>query len=92
LQWLANVLVTATSLGGNCVASETVYTVVYLVNLLVSNGLSGIGTNILCHRYLCEKARVMISLYASPPSSPPSRSLYSHPFVNTLAHFATLKS
>jgi hypothetical protein len=60
LQWLANLLVTATSLGSNCVASETVYTVVYLISLLVSHGLSGIGTNLLCHRYLCEKARVML--------------------------------
>jgi hypothetical protein len=50
------------------------YTVVFLVNLLVSQGLSIVGTNLLCHRYLCEKARVMINLYALPPPplfSPP---------------------
>ena len=80
LQWLANFLVTAASLGYNCVASEMVYTILTFTSLLVSHGLSMIGTNLLCHRYLCEKARVMISLYALLPSplplSPPSSSLH----------------
>ena len=60
MQWLANLLVTAASLGYNCVASEMVYTILTFTSLLVSHGLSGIGTNLLCHRYLCEKARVML--------------------------------
>jgi hypothetical protein len=98
VQWLANLLVTATSLGGNCVALETTYTVVTLVSLLVSHGLSIIGTNILCHRYLCEKARVMISMYASstlprlpllpchPPIDPPLLSAPIHAMLHVLPH------
>jgi hypothetical protein len=73
LQWLANLLVTAMLLGGNCVSSEMVYYVSFIAGAVVMHGLSGIGTNLLCHRYLFEKARVMISLYAllSPvPLSP----------------------
>ena len=65
LQWLANFLVAATTLGGNCVQSETAYTALRLLNLLASFGLSVIGTNLLCHRYLVEKARVMIKLYGT---------------------------
>jgi nitrate reductase gamma subunit len=60
LQWLANFLVAATALGQNCVQSETANTVLFFMNTLVSGGLSVIGTNILCHRYLVEKARVVI--------------------------------
>jgi hypothetical protein len=62
LQWLSNFLVAATALGQNCVQSETANAVLFLVNLLSSFGLSVIGTNLLCHRYLVEKARVMIKL------------------------------
>ena len=65
LQWLANLLVTATALGQNCVQSSTASSVLYLVNLLATLGLSGIATNLLCHRYLVEKARVMIKLYVN---------------------------
>ena len=65
LQWLANFLVAATALGQNCVQSETANSVLFLVNLLAAYGLSGIGTNLLCHRYLVEKARVMIKLYGT---------------------------
>ena len=45
--------------------SETASDVILLVNLLASFGLSVIGTNLLCHRYLVEKARVMIKLYGT---------------------------
>ena len=62
LQWLANLLVAATALGNNCTQSNTAYTITFLVNLLATFGLSMIGTNLLCHRYLVEKARVMIKL------------------------------
>ena len=65
LQWLANFLVAAATLGQNCVRSETANTVLHLVSLLASGGLSVIGTNLLCHRYLVEKARVMIKLYGT---------------------------
>jgi hypothetical protein len=63
LQWLANILVTASALAMPCASSETVYLVVLSFQLCVTFGLSVIGTNLLCHRYLCEKARVMIKLY-----------------------------
>jgi hypothetical protein len=63
LQWLANILVAATTLASNCVQSETAHSVLLFVNLLAQYGLSVIGTNVLCHRYLVEKARVMIKLY-----------------------------
>ena len=62
IQWLANLLVTATALGSNCTESETASTALYLINLLATFGLSMIGTNLLCHRYLYEKARAMIQL------------------------------
>jgi hypothetical protein len=62
VQWLANLVVAASALGQNCTRSETEKTALYLLNLLVSFGLSVIGTNLLCHRYLVEKARVMIKM------------------------------
>jgi hypothetical protein len=65
LQWLANLLITATALGQNCTLSNTANTVLWLINLLASFGLSVIGTNLLCHRYLIEKARVMIKMYGA---------------------------
>jgi hypothetical protein len=36
-----------------------------LLGLFASLGLSIVGTNLLCHRYLVEKARVVIKLYVS---------------------------
>jgi hypothetical protein len=62
LQWLGNFLVTVSALSLNCNSSSTAHTVGYLVHMLASYALSGIVTNLLCHRYLCEKARVMIKL------------------------------
>jgi hypothetical protein len=64
LQWLANLLVLASSLTGNCSdGSGSADVVGLLVYLLASFGLSTIGTNLLCHRHLCEKARIMIKMY-----------------------------
>jgi hypothetical protein len=63
LQWLANLIVTALALATPCTSSRIVATVVLSLNICATTGLSCIGTNILCHRYLCEKARVMIKLY-----------------------------
>ena len=62
LQWLANLSVAATALGQNCMQSEMAHAVLLLMNLLATP-LSVIGTNLLCHRYLIEKARVVIKLY-----------------------------
>jgi hypothetical protein len=64
LQWLANVLVLASSLAVNCSNASATSAVALgiLVNFFASFGLSSIGTNLLCHRYLCEKTRVMIKL------------------------------
>ena len=62
LQWVVNLLVAATALGSNCVQSETTGKVFFLINLLETFGLSAIGTKILCHRCLVEKARVMVKL------------------------------
>jgi hypothetical protein len=63
LQWLANLLVLASSLANTCTSSTSAGTIGLLVNLFVSFSLSIIGTNLLCHRYLYEKARVMTKLY-----------------------------
>jgi hypothetical protein len=68
LQWLANLLVTASALSMSCTISPAIYTIGKLINLFAT-GLSVIGTNLLCHRYLFEKARFMIKLYPPPPSS-----------------------
>jgi hypothetical protein len=65
LQWLANLIVAAAALGANCVQSFTADQVLYFVTLLATYGLSVIGTNLLCHRYLVEKVRVMIKLYVN---------------------------
>jgi hypothetical protein len=66
LQWLATLLVLATSLDGNCnTPAGFVNAVAVLVNMLASFGMSLIGTNLLCHRHLCEKARLMINLCGS---------------------------
>jgi hypothetical protein len=65
LQWLANLLVAATGLGLNCTSSTTTNTALRVVHLLASGGLSIVVTNLLCHRYLVEKARAMIKLYDS---------------------------
>ena len=53
-------IVVVGSLGLNCAQSETAFMILDLVNLLATFGLSMIGTNLLCHRCLVEKARVMI--------------------------------
>jgi hypothetical protein len=76
LQWLANLIVAATGLATNCVQSETAATVLNAAAMFAMFGLSMIGTNLLCHRYLVEKARVMIKLYGAHglfthSSSPP---------------------
>jgi len=59
---MANFLVTATAFGTNCTSSQTIYQLSLSVYFPVTFGVSIIGTNILCHRYLIEKARVMIRL------------------------------
>jgi hypothetical protein len=83
------------------VESETVYYILLLANSIILHGLSGIGTNLLCHRYLCEKARAITSLYPPPPAPPPSPMPIRPPFcyvdrgchrVITLACFVTLQS
>jgi hypothetical protein len=65
LQWLANLIVAASGLGQNCTLSTTAFMVLFALQLIAAFGLSGIGTNLLCHRYLVEKARVMIKLYGT---------------------------
>jgi hypothetical protein len=50
---------------------------------LCSVGLSGIGTNLLCHRYLCEKAHVAIKLYG-----PHIAALSRLPLLNPTGSFA----
>jgi hypothetical protein len=62
LQWLANLLVTAAALSVNCTSSGPIFAAGGLINIFVSFGLSVVGTNLLCHRYLCEKALVMVRL------------------------------
>jgi hypothetical protein len=81
LQWLTNVLATSTSLAANCNSSQTVSTVVGSFHLCVAFGLSILGTNLLCHRYLCEKARIMIKLCVGRefPSHPIPKPIPSRP-------------
>ena len=59
---MANFLVTATGSGIICTSSQTISQLLGSVYILMTFGVSIIGTNILCHRYLIEKARVMIRL------------------------------
>jgi hypothetical protein len=66
IQWLANLLVTATALGSKCASSQTVNTALVVINVLATFSLSVIGTNLLCHRHPCEKARAMIQLCGKP--------------------------
>jgi hypothetical protein len=42
-----------------CTTSTTVFASAVALNILVTFGISAIGTNLLCHRYLLEKAKVM---------------------------------
>jgi hypothetical protein len=62
LQWLGNLIVTASTLTV-CTSSPAVNTAVFFAVTLPATCLSCIGTNIFCHRYLVEKARVMIKMY-----------------------------
>jgi len=59
---VANLIVSATSLGENCNSSPTIHQISVAVGILTLFGLSILGTNILCHRYLLAKARVMVNL------------------------------
>jgi hypothetical protein len=81
VQWLANLVITAFGLMTFCTPSQTMLSVVRILNISTMFGLSVLGTNLLCHRYLCEKARIMIKLYVS--------FLLSCPFtaLTSLAHF-----
>jgi hypothetical protein len=63
VQWLANLILNASLLAPNCTSSQTAYTALQVLNFSVAWILSVVGTNLLCHRYLCEKARIMIKLY-----------------------------
>ena len=62
VQWLANILVTASTVA-ICSSSQTVNVAGDFIYLFAMFGLSVLGTNLLCHRYLCKKARTMIKLY-----------------------------
>jgi hypothetical protein len=62
VQLLANLGNTASFLGTNCQSSVVVYGWVVLINIIASLGMGSIGRNLLCHRYLLEKARVMVKL------------------------------
>jgi hypothetical protein len=72
LQWLANVRTAAVAIGSSCAQSATANMVIFFVNLLAGCGLSVVGTNLLCHRYLVEKARVVIKLCGTQLFSPPT--------------------
>jgi len=61
LRLLANMLMTASSLW-NCSSSPIVDTVLSLAARFVFFGLSIIGTNLMSHRYLSQKASVMVKI------------------------------
>ena len=65
MQLLANAVVTASSLGTNCASIDATYYLGSNVSYLTSYGVSVIGTNVLCHRYLLEKANAMTNLYVA---------------------------
>ena len=65
VQLLSNIVVTLSSLGTNCASIDATYYIGSNVNYLTLYGVSVIGTNILCHRYLLEKAKIMTNLYVS---------------------------
>jgi hypothetical protein len=58
-QVLGNIIVLATNSGYICTASSTVYSSLVLLYMGALFGISILGTNLLCHRYLLEKAKVM---------------------------------
>jgi hypothetical protein len=63
VQLLANLIVACSSLSDSCPSNSTVNAVGFLLYIFGTFALSCVGTNLLCHRYLFEKARVMIKLY-----------------------------
>jgi len=65
VQLLANAVVTASVLGQNCASIDATYYLGSNVTYLTSYGVSVIGTNVLCHRYLLEKANAMTNLYVA---------------------------
>ena len=46
----------------NCTPSTLVYTILQLINLLATFSINMIGSNLLCHRYLHEKASIMTKM------------------------------
>jgi hypothetical protein len=83
LQWLANIFVAVSVTSAGCTSSQKVWGVATVLGFFSMFGLSIIGTNLLCHRYLCEKARIMIKLYVG-------RALSSHPaprYSDTPLHY-----
>ena len=65
VQLLSNIVVTLSSLGANCASFDATHYIGSNVNYLTLYGVSVIGTNVLCHRYLLEKAKIMTNLYVS---------------------------
>jgi hypothetical protein len=61
LQLLGNVCVTGSAIY-ICQSSLLLGTLLYFVNIVIATGVSVIGTNIMCHRYLLARARVMVMM------------------------------
>jgi hypothetical protein len=66
VQLFANVLLAALTPLAQCYdpapESDMVYSALGALILLVTFGVSGIAKNLLCHRYLLERATTMIKL------------------------------
>ena len=60
-QLVGNVLVTATAMH-SCTSSALGFKSLQLIYVLALLGINVIGSNLLCHRYLHEKATVMVKM------------------------------
>ena len=58
VQLLGNVFTTILAMH-NCTASPSTRQLLWTGNLLMLFGISILGSNLLCHRYIAEKARVV---------------------------------
>jgi hypothetical protein len=67
VQLLVNILTMALDMGV-CMGPEydDLAKISVLLNVFLAIGIAVVGTNLLCHRYLLQKAKVMVKMSVSP--------------------------
>ena len=60
-QLVGNVLVTATAMY-TCTSSALGFKILHLIYMLALFGINVVGSNLMCHRYLHEKATIMVKM------------------------------